>query len=404
MFQSLLRKRWLLMPLLVSCGPVLQSGRNDGKTEALEDKSWFRNGKDRVYLAYTETKTKTPLDKAHPDLLYGHHLTFVVGCFGEPANPAAKVKVSTSYNLSTSTEMALNERTMLQHFPIEQDYETAKRLGKCAILVGSPTSPSVIANSEANTKLINSPNPWGASAVCASAALATIGTGASILLGTFATTATGSAAGWLSYVIIGGAISGTVASIAWCGGEVDSYKGNLVKYLDQKNKPIFIEAMVKAANQANIDLNKEDMAAKKKLYHEARAANKLELALAVYTPIFVKAFNQKVDGKFEQGWGWDALGGNDQFFRALKGLETLKEPDANAKPLDGGFFNQVIHCQDPKALKECAAEEGGDTCWVENCVTQDKIILGAPTPQPEPTPKDPTLSPVKRGQFHVTPY
>lgn len=103
------------------------------KVKALESDDWFRDGVDRFYLAVA------PQDLAMPgsvtDAKVGQELLFGIGCYGEPKQRDAVVPVAPDACGQGPDRLPLNERYLVNHFPLAAD-STKPKKGECVVLMG----------------------------------------------------------------------------------------------------------------------------------------------------------------------------------------------------------------------------------------------------------------------------
>ena len=332
----------LILLAVVGMGCASRVSQNAGKArfKTIEDESWFKDGVDRFYLAYADQGN---FIDSSPQRL-GWEILMGVGCYGEPKNRDTLVDESTSSEESTENQQKplesqsplsqmgakrLIDRELITDFPLAKDPSKPKK-GECVVLLGSESEQAqFIKSMDEDTVKAMMMKLGGASAACWG--LATSGLMLAFLAGATATTSGGAAA-----VIAAAAPSaitfltiGSATTSAWyCGTGVHSTFESLANYQKDENKKLFFKtfaraeelakAKMKSTPTSNADISHLDFyIALEKEGKTKRDPAKLRHAVAVLNPFIVRAFNQDIVEKMEQGWFKET-----KFFDAIKSIKT----------------------------------------------------------------------------------
>jgi hypothetical protein len=325
---------------------------SNSKPRALESNDWFKDGKDRFYLA--SLRTNENLEGSVNKLKLGSEMIFGVGCFGEPKDISSFVEVPPGPCSEKPRSMRLTERTYVDEFFFAKDPSKPNR-GECVLLLGDANTVEHIKQFPKEYNQGPGGAAWTATAVAAgTCALSTMIFVPSIRgsvvtkLGAAATKVkTASATQALSGQVrqrvpnvfqnllkkialnsasvaqtintpvekffrtpLGGSVS-LGLSIIPCGNLATSVWLLLAEAQTNKNLAAFYKAMAETEKLTATDMAKSEWGQKFTVL--AQKGNYREAA-AVYNPQFVKQFNRKVFGTVEQGW-----------FRGQRFFDTVKE-------------------------------------------------------------------------------
>ena len=342
-YQSLVLIASMAAMIFVGCSSEVSDLR-ESDPKALQSKDWFRKGVDRFYLAYAESTNQ--ISEKYPFALAGQNYLFGIGCYGEPKDPYSEIEVYVSHDGEEKETMRLFERHKLHHFS-EQLADKS-----CEILMGSKAGDSLIENDlenelESQAGILH---PWMyAGVICAGAGTGLVATAME---------------GIRNLTKAAAAVIGVMGSGYWC---FDMFTGAVDKTIANgasKARVNFYRFLTEAEKIADKDLSLDNE--KLDAYIDAIVNRDYRLAAAVYNPIFVKAFNERMDGFFEQGWStqwWD----NDRFFSAIREIETKINNDSGKNfHAAGNLFANQIQCGE-KEISSCDESEDRVSCIKKQC-------------------------------------
>ena len=284
--------------------------------KVLSSNDWLKEGVDRFYLAWVKTDAFIAPGQQE---LYGQQFFFGVGCYGEAQDGSKVISVRTAPGSHGYVTKKLHERVMLHEFDIVAKGATAKP-GQCKILLGNVDTAQQISNLGSMTAggdkgavgLV-----FGSSGfVCIGSVLQTAKFVGLASASFFSSTST---AGGAAPVVIPPLLSDgitTGASLVGCGAALVGSSNSRLNYMKEENKKLFATSLLEASALAN-----QSLKADKILYSRysvlRRAFATVDVAAAIWNPIFVREFNLKVNRNFENGWF-----SNEKFFDAVRSIQT----------------------------------------------------------------------------------
>jgi len=314
------------MPLnLLALGLLVSSCRTDTAVETPEDLSapkalssndWLKKGVDRFYLAWMQTDSF--IAPGHKEL-YGQQFFFGIGCYGEDKDGFKSVSVRKAPGSTEMITKKLNERSMLHEFDIVPEKSTAKP-GQCKVLLGDETVAQQISNLDSMT---SGGKKGAVGMVYASASFICFGSLVQTTkfigmagAGFFASTA--SAGGATPVVIPPLLVDGvaTAAAIVGCGAAIGGSVDGRLNYMKDENKKLFATSLLEASKLASETL-KSDKILLARYNQVRRSFSTIDVAAAIWNPIFVKEFNLNINKTFENGWF-----SNEKFFNGVRSVQT----------------------------------------------------------------------------------
>ncbi len=305
---------------------ILSGCRTDtdvSSPKALSSNDWFKTGVDRFYLAWM--KTDTFISPSHQEL-FGQQFFFGVGCYGEEKDGSKEVSVKTDPHSNMKITKKLNERVMLHEFDIVPKSAKPKP-GQCKILLGDIDTAQQISNVKsmmAGGEMSAAALVFGSSGfVCVGSLLQTAkfaGMFSATVLATSASAGT-SAPFAVPPLIVDGVATG--ASLVGCGAAAVGAGATRSDYLKSENKKLFASSLLEASELANTAL-KADKVLFSRYNSLRRTFATVDVAAAIWNPIFVREFNHKVNQSFENGWST-----SEKFFDAVRSVQTETLNSAN---------------------------------------------------------------------------
>ncbi|MEI8027833.1 MAG: hypothetical protein WCI18_15900 [Pseudomonadota bacterium] len=284
--------------------------------QALSSNDWFKTGVDRFYLAWI--KTDAFISPSHQEL-FGQQFFLGVGCYGEEKDGSKEVSVRNAPHSDVYITKKLNERVMLHEFDIVPKSSTPKP-GQCKILLGDVDTAQQISNVKSMTaggKAGAAALVFGSSGfVCMGSLLQTVkfvGLAGAAMFSTSATA--GAAAPFAVPPLLGDGVA-TGASLVGCGAAAVGATNTRLNYMTSENKKLFASSLLEASELANTTL-KADKILFSRYNSLRRAFATMDVAAAIWNPIFVREFNHKVNQSFENGWFT-----SEKFFDAVRSIQT----------------------------------------------------------------------------------
>ena len=211
---------------------------------------------------------------------------------------------------------------MLHEFPVVFDQSSGRpsQKGQCRILLGDRNEAQQIRNgldlTAGGDKVGLALNWFGTGLSCLGMGVTSAKMAATLIAGGYATAATGGAAAPIVIPPLFADGLALTSSTFFCTTKVGNIPGSIRKYQARENQKVLANALSKASDIASKDLIASPQTFAR--YNQLRRnASTINVSAAIWNKLFVRVFNKRVHGTFENGWGHGT-----KFFDAVESIQT----------------------------------------------------------------------------------